>query len=222
MGKFVLWFSGIFFLILLLLIILLLPPKKIFIEYDKADGFVVKIRLLFLKLQLWPLRGFLKKLANKKGKKPEEEIETEEKPSTKEKEKKSFLSEIEISFGLIKQVIASFGRVMKRVLRSFVVRDLSFTIPVYDPERWRLTEKYGRITGAFYRLNPLLQQTFRLYYGSPVFIADFGNKYSGSLYFYTEITASPALLLGRGVYAAKAASKIIKENKKASGLKKGE
>ena len=226
MMKFFLILLYILLFVLALVLWIIICPRSFWIEFDKKDSLVVKMRIFLFKIRLFPLPSFLVKKGEKSAeaaakdaekaakKAAKKEAAQSKKAADRREERGGPLADIQFSFGLIKQALEAVGRIMKRILHSFKIRDVSFTIPVYDEDPHKLQKKFANITSAFYSLNTCLEQVFRLTYKAPQFVPDFAGRYSDSLYFYCQITASPFLLVVRGLYALRQYLKIKKENKK--------
>ena len=101
---------------------------------------------------------------------------------------------------LVKEVLSAVRGVMAILLKGISIKDAAFTLPVYSGDAHRTQKQYGLITNAFYSFNIFLQKYVKIYWKSPVFIADFANLYDDSLYFYCKIQASPSIILMSGWY----------------------
>ena len=137
------------------------------------------------------------------------------KPVQTAEEKNSPLDEINLSFDLVKDVVNSAKGVMKRIFKAIKFRDVSFTLPVYAGEVHKTQKLYGAVTNGFYSLAVFLQKHLQITFKSPIIVADFANGYKDSVYFYTQITASPVLLLAAAWFAYKQYKLILENNKKA-------
>ena len=60
-----------------------------------------------------------------------------------------------------------------------------------------------------------LQKHLQITFKSPLFVADFADRYKDSIYFYCQITASPVLLLAAAWFAYGQYNSIMENNKKA-------
>ena len=111
---------------------------------------------------------------------------------------------------LVKEVLSAVKGVMAILLKGIYIKDVSFTVPIYSGDAQRTQQQYGLITNSFYSLNIFLQKYVKIFYKSPVFIADFANLYDASLYFYCKIQASPSIILMTGWYLFKTYRKLTK------------
>lgn len=119
-------------------------------------------------------------------------------------------------FSIIKEILSTAKGTIKRVIWSIKFRDVSFTLPIYDEDPLALQKKYAAITTAFYSISMFLQKHLQFYYKSPIFVPDYSNQYSESVYFYCKITASPIHLLLAAIYCFKQYRKIKKDYIKTS------
>ena len=130
------------------------------------------------------------------------------------KEKFNPLDDIEFSFNLVKEVVSAAKGIVKRIFNAIKFRDVSFTIPVHSGDAFKTQKTYGMVTNSFYALSVFLQKHLQITFKSPLFVADFADRYKDSIYFYCQITASPVLLLAAGWYGYNQYSIIIENNKK--------
>ncbi len=202
--------AGIFLLILLLILLwIIIVPRHIWVEYSKPDGLIVRLKLAFLKVRVYPLPAFIKR------KEKNQQDESDKKQNKDKKEKTGNpLSQLELSFSLIGQIIQSAKGFMQRVFKGLKFTDVSFTLPIYGGDVLNTQKLYGVVTNSFYSLSILLQKYMQVYYKSPVFIADFADRYSGAVYFYTKITASPILLLTAAFYGYSQYEQIMENHSK--------
>lgn len=202
-----LFLAAVLAFLLLLVLWVILVPRHFWVEYCKTDGLIVQVNLAFFKITLFPLPSFIKK--GKEEKKPreqeEEEISAEDGKTKKDKKLPQFP---EFSFRLVKDILSAAKGVMKRVLKAIKFSRVSFTVPVYGGRPEETQKKYAGITSAFYTFNIFLQQFVQIYYEKPIFIADFANLHSNSLYFYCKISASPVMLLAAAIFAFRQYRKI--------------
>ena len=207
--------------IILLLVWVIIVPRHFWLEYDKKDGFTAKMNIGFFKLKLYPLPNFIAKKLEKAGEKAEDVVEEgakedEEAIEEKTKKKPGPFDNIEFSFDLVKDILATAKGVVKIFLKGIYFRDVSFTLPLYDEDAYRTQQLYANTTTAFYTLNIFLQQYLQIYYKSPIFVADFANQHENSLYFYCKITSSPSIIISVAIFAFKQYRKILKKNKAAA------
>ena len=210
--------------VLLLLLWVIVMPRHFWVEYCKADGVLVKMNIGPFKLGLYPLPKFLqKKTDGKKGEKtekaektPSSQPKTEPKPQQKpqREEKTNPLADLQLSFQLVKDVVASAKGIVKRIFKAIKFRDVSFTLPIHAGDVHKTQKMYGAVTNSFYTLSVFLQKHLQITFKSPIFVADFADCYKDSVYFYTQITASPILLLAAGWFAYNQYNNIMENNKK--------
>ena len=129
---------------------------------------------------------------------------------------------MQFSFDLVKQTVSAFKGLMKRVLKAIKFKDISFTLPIHKEDAFETRQAYGKATTAFYTLSSFLQMYVNISFKSPIFVADFADKYGQSVYFYGQITASPVLLLAAALYGFKRYKTILENNKKADIAKEKE
>lgn len=195
-------------------------PRSFWVEYTAKDKLCLWVRLAFFKVKIYPLPelpSFGEKKERAKEKPPREA-----KPKEKPQEKPSVLDDLRLSFDLVKQTVSAFKGLMKRVLKAIKFKDISFTLPIHKEDAFETQKAYGKATTAFYALSSFLQMYVNIGFKSPIFVADFGDKYRQSIYFYGQITASPALLLAAAVYGFKRYKSILKNNTKADTAKEKE
>ena len=203
--------------ILLALVILLLwviiVPRSIYVEYSKLHELTVKVRVFLFKIKVYPLNlPFKKKDGKKKGK--AENTRGTQQPQQPQQKKKSQLQQLmqDLPKGmeLVKEVLGAVKGVTAILLKGIRIKDASFTLPVYAGDAHETQKQYGIVTNAFYSFNIFLQKYVKIFWKSPVFIADFANLYSDSLYFYCKIQASPSIILVAGWYLLKTYRRLTK------------
>ncbi len=210
-------------LILLVVVLLLLwvvvMPRHFWVEYCKADGTIVKMNIGPFKMRLYPLPDFLAKRKKKEAApQPEEKLPSQ--PSQTEQRqtpdgKINPFADIQLSMNLVKQIVESVKGIMARIFSAIKFRDVSFTVPVHHSDVMKTQQIYGAVTNSFYSLAIFLQKHLQITFKSPLFVADFADRYKESVYFYCQITASPVLLLAAGWYGYKQYNIIMEKNKKA-------
>ena len=205
--------------VLLLLLWVIVMPRHFWVEYCKADGVLVKMNIGPFKISLYPLPKFLqkkteKKPVGKKGEKTEKAPQQKMAPQPQREEKQNPLADIQLSFQLVKDVVASAKGIVKRIFKAIKFRDVSFTLPIYAGDVHKTQKMYGAVTNSFYTLSVFLQKHLQITFKSPIFVADFADCYKDSVYFYTQITASPILLLAAGWFAYNQYNVIMENNKK--------
>lgn len=195
--------------LLLLVLWVILVPRHFWVEYCKTDGLIVQVNLAFFKITLFPLPSFMKKGKEEKEPQAKEEKETLDDSGEKDGGKAKEPALPEFSFQLVKDILGAAKGVMKRILKAIKFSHVSFTVPVYGGRPEETQKKYAGITSAFYTFNIFLQQFVQIYYEKPIFVADFANLHSKSLYFYCKISASPILLLSAGLFAFRQYRRIM-------------
>mgnify|MGYP004667724517 FL=1 len=202
--------------LLALILWVVIIPRSFWVEYTARDKVCLWVRLIFFKVKIYPLP---KLPSFKKGeKKPSRELKSE-----KDKGGKPNISDdLQLSFDLVKQTVSAFKGVMKRVLKAIKFKDISFTLPIHKEDAFETRQAYGKATTAFYTLSSFLQMYVNISFKNPIFVADFGDKYRQSVYFYGQITASPLLLLAAALYGFKRYKTILENNKKADIAKEKE
>lgn len=204
-------------ILLFLLLWITVMPRHFWVEYCKADGLVVKMNIGPFKVGLFPLPEVIqKKMDSKSESEKKEDMETPEASDIAPREKSGLLDDIQLSFDLVKQVISAAKGIMAKIFKAIKFRDLSFTVPIHGGDAFKTQQTYGVVTNSFYSLSVFLQKHLQITFKSPVFVADFADRYKDSVYFYCQITASPALLLAAGWFAYNQYKFIIENNKKAS------
>ncbi len=203
-----LFLAAVLVFLLLLVLWVILVPRHFWVEYCKTDGLIVQVNLAFFKITLFPLPSFIKKEKKKKETQAEKEKEKPADDGKTEKDKKQPQLP-QFSFRLARDILSAAKGVMKRVLKAIKFSHVSFTVPVYGGRPEETQKKYAGITSAFYTFNIFLQQIVQVYYEKPIFIADFANLHTNSLYFYCKISASPVMLLAAAVFAFRQYRKIM-------------
>ena len=205
---------GIILAVLLAVLLwIIIMPRHFWIEYSKPDGPMVKMNVGLFKVSLYPLPEFL----NKNAKKKENTVKKEQPAEKNEDKKEKFnpLDDIEFSFNLVKEVVSAAKGIVKRILNAIKFRDVSFTIPVHSGDAFKTQKTYGMVTNSFYALSVFLQKHLQITFKSPLFVADFADRYKDSIYFYCQITSSPVLLLAAAWFAYGQYNSIMENNKKA-------
>ena len=208
--------------VVLLVLWVIVMPRHFWLEYCKADGAMVKMNIGPFKMRLYPLPDFL---AKRKKKEPQpEKTQPEEKlpsqPAQTDTEpadngKINPFADIQLSMNLVKLIVESVKGVMARIFKAIKFRDVSFTVPIHHSDVMKTQQIYGVVTNSFYSLAIFLQKHLQITFKSPLFVADFADRYKDSVYFYCQITASPILLLAAGWYGYKQYNIIMENNKKA-------
>ncbi|MBR4036173.1 MAG: hypothetical protein IKJ05_05525 [Oscillospiraceae bacterium] len=204
---------GIILGVLLLLVLwVIIMPRHFWVEYCKPDGPVVKMNIGPFRLRLFPLPDFIAKKTAEKKTKPENKKTEKKQEKT---EKPNPLADIQFSFDLVKQVVSAAKGIMARIFKAIKFRDISFTVPVHGSDALKTQQTYGIVTNSFYSLSVFLQKHLQITFKSPIFVADFADRYKDSVYFYCQITASPVLLLTAAWFAYEQYKSITENNKKA-------
>ena len=200
--------------ILLALVILLLwviiVPRSIYVEYSKLHELTVKVRVFLFKIKVYPLNLPFKKKDRKKGDKPKKGQDTPQPQQKKKSQLQQLMQDLPKGMELVKEVLGAVKGVTAILLKGIRIKDASFTLPVYAGDAHETQKQYGIVTNAFYSFNIFLQKYVKIFWKSPVFIADFANLYSDSLYFYCKIQASPSIILVAGWYLLKTYRRLTK------------
>ena len=200
--------------ILLALVILLLwviiVPRSIYVEYSKLHELTVKVRVFLFKIKVYPLNLPFKKKDRKKADKPKNGQDTQQPQQKKKSSAKQLMEDLPKGMELVKEVLGAVKCVTAILLKGISIKDAAFTLPVYAGDAYETQKQYGLVTNAFYSFNIFLQKYVKIFWKSPVFIADFANLYSDSLYFYCKIQASPSIILVAGWYLLKTYRRLTK------------
>ena len=202
--------------LLALVLWVVIIPRSFWVEYTARDKVCLWVRLIFFKVKIYPLPKLpsFKKEEKKPSREPKSEKNQRKKPNV--------LDDLQLSFDLVKQTVSAFKGVMKRVLKAIKFKDISFTLPIHKEDAFETRQAYGKATTAFYTLSSFLRMYVNISFKSPIFVADFADKYRQSVYFYGQITASPVLLLAAALYGFKRYKTILENNKKADIAKEKE
>ena len=203
---------GMVLLVLLLLIVwFILVPRSVFVEYTKAGGVTVKVRLFGFKVKVYPFSlPFAKK---DKPEKPKQKKAKQQKPAQKTQKSFDIKEKLPQGMDLVKTVLSAVKGVGKILLKGIAIKDVSFTLPIAGKDAYATQKQYAEITTAFYGFSVFLQKYVKFSCKSPIFIADFANLYKDSTYFYCKIQASPSIMLSAGWYLFKIYKNLDKENK---------
>ena len=202
--------------LLIVVVWVLVVPRSVIVEYTNADSLVVKVRVLFFKIKVYPLPKIFtgKKEKQKKDKKT---ADANGKASVDKKQKKpsafkTFMEDMPKGFELVKEVFATVKGTMAILLKGVKIKDVSFTVPVCAKDAFETQKLYGTVTTAFYSLSIFLQKYVKIFYKKPIFVADFANLYKDSTYFYCKIQASPSIILVVGWYLFRTYRRLTKAN----------
>ena len=202
--------TGWILLALLVLVVwVIIVPRSVYVEYSKVQELTVKVRVLCFKIKVYPLSLPFKK----KDRKKEDKKGAESGGQTKQKKKSSvqqLMEDLPKGMELVKEVLGAVKGVTAILLKGIRIKDASFTLPVYAGDAYETQKQYGIVTNAFYSFNIFLQKYVKIFWKSPVFIADFANLYSDSLYFYCKIQASPSIILVAGWHLLKTYRRLTK------------
>lgn len=197
--------------VIVILVWVIVVPRNIYLEYTKNEGITVKINIFIFKLQIYPFKfSFAKK--EEKADKVQPTDKKEEKPSEK-KEKvsdKSFVNQLPKGTKLVKEIFSTVGGVLKILLKGIKFKDVSFTIPISGEDAYETQQLYGKATTGFYIFNTFLQRYVKIYYKSPIFIADFANQHENIIYFYCKIQASPCIIITVAIFLFKKYKQLLK------------
>ena len=200
--------------ILLALVILLLwviiVPRSIYVEYSKLHELTVKVRVFLFKIKVYPLNLPFKKKDRKKADKPKNGQDTQQPQQKKKSSVQQLMEDLPKGMELVKEVLGAVKGVTAILLKGISIKDAAFTLPVYAGDAYETQKQYGLVTNAFYSFNIFLQKYVKNFWKSPVFIADFANLYSDSLYFYCKIQASPSIILIAGWHLLKTYRRLTK------------
>ncbi len=205
--------------ILIIIIWFILVPRTFYVEYTQSKNFVVKVRLFFLKLKVYPLNiSFRKKDKPKKvAKKPTNSAKSEKKDTKETKKEKNKFKEIfEYVLNnkhIVKQVLETVKGAFKILFNGITVKGVSFIMPITSDDAHDLQKKYAAMTTSFYAVNIILQKYVKIFYKSPIFVADFANLYEDKTYFYCKIQACPSIIITLGWYLFKQYKQIMANNK---------
>lgn len=217
--------------LLILLVWVLIVPRSIYLEYSKKYNLVVRVRVFLFKIKVYPFKlPFAKELTEeekaakkeaknvKKAKKTgkSEPVKKKNKTEQNGEDKKGFdiMDKLPKGMELAKTVLSAVKGVFHILLNGIRIKDVSFNMPINGKDAYDVQNKYGKITSAFYSFNIFLQKYVKIFYKSPVFIADFNNLYKDSVYFYCKIQASPSIILAVGWHLIKIYLSLDKNNSK--------
>lgn len=195
--------------VFLLVLWIVLVPRHFWVEYCKQDGPTVKMNIGPFKIGLYPLPSAGQKKTER------QKTDTNKKDPPQEKQKFNPLDDIQLSMQLVKDVVSAAKGIMAKILSSIKFCDVSFTLPIHNNDVYKTQKMYGLVTNSFYSLAVFLQKHMQVTFKSPIFVADFAGTYKDSAYFYTQITASPVLLLLAAWYAYTQYNEITTNHKKA-------
>ena len=120
---------GMVLLVLLLLLVwFILVPRSVFVEYTKAGGVTVKVRLFGFKVKVYPFNL----TSNKKDKPEKKKAKKAKQQKPEQKNKKSFDIKEKLPQGmeLVKTVLSAVKGVGRILLKGISVKDVSFTLPI--------------------------------------------------------------------------------------------
>ncbi len=188
--------------LLILIVWVIIVPRSVYVEYSKVNELTVKVRVFLFKIKVYPFNLPFKKTDKAEKKKKEKASKQTSKQSTENKKSpvQQLTENLPKGMELVKEVLSAVRGVMAILLKGISIKDAAFTLPVYSGDAHRTQKQYGLITNAFYSFNIFLQKYVKIYWKSPIFIADFANLYDDSLYFYCKIQASPSIILMSGWY----------------------
>lgn len=197
--------------VLILLLWVIIVPRSVYVQYTNAGGAVVKVRVLFFKIKVYPLH-FGKKQKNKpekkKSKTPKKEKTEDADGGKKPSAAQRFMQDMPNGMQLVKEVLSTVRGVMKILLNGISIKDVSFTLPISAENAHETQKKYALVTNSFYTFSIFLQKYVKIFYKNPVFVADFANLYGDSTYFYCKIQASPSIILAVAFYLFKTYRRI--------------
>ena len=198
--------------LLILLVWVIIVPRSVYLEYSKTNDLTVKVRIFLFRIKVYPLNLPFKKKEKKKQEKnqPETQQQAQQNDEKKKSPVQQLTENLPKGMELVKEVLSAVKGVTAILLRGVKIKDAAFTLPVYSGNAYQTQKQYGAVTNAFYSFNIFLQKYVKIYWKSPVFIADFANLYADSIYFYCKIQASPCIIVMIGWYLLKTYRRLTK------------
>ena len=182
---------GWFFLGLLCLVLLvLLVPSTIYIQLD-SSGLIVKLRVLFIWVQVYPFKQ--REPRKKKEKKPKPKVNEE---PTEEKEKRKRTPGEMWRWG--KRLAKAGLAAMKPFLRHLRIRQVQVVIPVYAGDAADTAQLCGQVQAAVGTLRALLEERLNIKYKKLVVLPDFTGHSFNELYFSCKAVFSLGIMLVMG------------------------
>lgn len=177
-----------------LLLLALVLPTVLYVD-ARNGAFTLKVRILFVKLTLFPFKE--KKSKPKKEKKQDVKKEEDEEEKKEEKPKKT-PSEI---ITLVKRIVSSAGVFLRRFLRHIRIKDLELVLPVSSEDASDVAINCGRIQMLIGATHAVLEERMHVTYKRLVVLPDYANQFHGSLIFSCKVAASPVIMLAAAIAA---------------------
>lgn len=202
-GTILLW---VLFVFLGLLVLLLLVPVVVYADY-RGGAFTLKVRVLFVKLTLLPMKKKTpaqqakqqrkaeqkkQRQEAKKDKKPEGEKAAEKKPP---KPPRSVSEWIE----LIKRLASSGSVAVRFILRNLYVRGVELVLPVHAEDAGDTAIETGKMQALVGGARAVLQNAMHIQYKRLVILPDFTGMMQQELTFACKVLASPVIMIAAAI-----------------------
>lgn len=188
---------GWFFLgLLALFILLMVVPVSIMVRYSAAGGLLIRVRVLFVFLTLWPMKARTKpkkekKPRKKKEKKAKEDAEEEE---AEEKPKKSFSQRV----AFIKRLVRAGMAAMKRFFRHLRITGIRLVLPIHAEEAADTAKRCGQAQAAIGALRAVADGRLRLRFSQLQVLPDYAGQLGGTLSFSCKLWFCPGIIFVMG------------------------
>ncbi len=177
--------------ILLFFVLLALCPVTLGVRCENSE-LRAWVRVLFVKLQLWPMKepGPKRAAKQKKPKKP-----AGEKPARKPRKPRT----VDYWLRFAERAAHAAGRAMRIILKGLRVRGVELVIPVAGAEAADTAQRYGKTQAAVGGARAALESVLNIRFKRLAVIPDFGGQYAGSTLFAMRATAPVFIFIAAGV-----------------------
>lgn len=178
--------------LLAFVLVLMVVPVTVAVQVGKG-GLLVKVRVLFVQLTVWPRspRPQKKKPAKQKKEKPKDEAEKQKKP----KKEKTRAQKID----MVKRLIAAAKSAMRVVLRHVRLHAVQLEVPVHAADAAETAKRCGQFQAVVGSANAVLSNTLHLKWKRVQIYPDFAGQMQERLFFACKVSFCPVIMLVAGV-----------------------
>ncbi|MGD9559086.1 MAG: DUF2953 domain-containing protein [Oscillospiraceae bacterium] len=185
---------GWFFLGLLLLFVLLFVlPVTVSVRFGGGD-FVVKLRVFFVWITVFPMRPRKPKKAAKKPKKQKAEDDEDEENTGKEKKKRTLSQTV----ALVKRLVNAGLAALKAFFRHLRIRQVQIVLPVHAEDAGDTAIRCGQMQMAIGAARGVLNNWLNLRFKRIEIIPDFAGQRKDELFLAGKLVFSPGIIFVMG------------------------
>lgn len=181
--------------LLALLVLLLVCPVTIRLRLDKASQLQVWVRVLFVRLRVFPLKPRKPKAEKPKKAKAKKQEDEAEAPADKKKKKQRSPAE---TVALIKRLAKAGLAALGAFMRHLKVRGVELVLPVHAEEASDTAVRCGQLQTAVGAARAVLDGRLNIRYKQLQLVPDFTGNYGHLLLFACKLRFQPGILFVMG------------------------